>query len=215
MRYSIEPRDRIYVKEYGFLSFAKNIGKSATKVAKSMSNKYSQNLFDSANKSTADAVKTASERAIQITAEETDGIIIMEYQKILNLLHNTSNQPSKSKIKNWVEVNDESRETYKVNSQIKFRTTMLKSSLCHYSDAYIRVKGNLSVDNTAAAPAAANNINKKVIFQNCASFTDCIIEINNKKVDNAKDIDIVMPVYNLIEYSDNYSKNIGKLMAIL
>ena len=74
-----------------------------------------------------------------------------------------------------------------------------------------RVKGNISVYSTAAAPPAANNRNKKVIFKNCAPFTDCISKINNTQVDNAKDIDIVMPMYNLIEYSDNYSKTSGSL----
>ena len=64
----------------------------------------------------------------------------MEYQKTANLLGNASNQPSKFKTKNWVEVNDESRGTYNVNSQINFKTTMLKSRLCDYSDAYILVK---------------------------------------------------------------------------
>ena len=65
----------------------------------------------------------------------------MEYQKIANLFDDTSNQPSKLKTKNWVEINYESRGTHNVNSQIKFKTTMLKSSLCDYSDAYILVKG--------------------------------------------------------------------------
>ena len=65
----------------------------------------------------------------------------MEYQKIANLFDDTSNQPSKLKTKNWVEINYESRGTYNVNSQIKFKTTMLKSSLCDYSDEYILVKG--------------------------------------------------------------------------
>ena len=82
---------------------------------------------------------------------------------------------------------------------------MLRSSLCDYSDAYILVKGNISVNNTAAADADANNTNKKVIFKNCAPFTDCISKINNTQVDNAKDIDIVMPMYNLIEHNNNYS----------
>ena len=71
MRYSVEPSDRIYVKGYGFLSFAKNIGIHATKVAKNLSNKYGQKLLDSAKKSTTDAIKTASKRAIQKTTEET------------------------------------------------------------------------------------------------------------------------------------------------
>ena len=136
----------------------------------------------------------------------------MEYQKIANLIDdNTLNQPSKFKTKNWIEINDESRGAYNVNSQIKFKTTMLKSSLCDYSDAYILVKGTSTVNNTAAQGAAANNTNKKVIFKNCAPFTNCISEINNTQIDNAKDIDIVMPMYNLIEYSDNYAKTTGSL----
>ena len=88
---------------------------------------------------------------------------------------------------------------------------MLKSSLCDYSDAYILVKGTITVNNTAAAGAAANNTNKKAIFKNCAPFTNCISEINNTQIDNAKDSDIVMPMYNLIEYSDNYAKTTGSL----
>ena len=88
---------------------------------------------------------------------------------------------------------------------------MLKSSLCDYSDAYVHVKGSITVNNTAATPVAANNTNKKVIFKNSAPFTTCISEINNTQVDNAKDIDIVMPMYNLIEYKDNYSKTSGSL----
>ena len=88
---------------------------------------------------------------------------------------------------------------------------MLKSSLYDYSDAYILVKGTITVNNTAAADADANNTNKKVIFKSCAPLTNCISGINNTRVDNAKDIDIVMPMYNLIEYSDNYSKTSGSL----
>ena len=91
----------------------------------------------------------------------------MEYQ-IANLIEDASNKPSKFRTKTWVEINDESRGTYNVNSQIKFKTTMLKSSLCDYSDAYIVVKGTTTVNNTAGDGAAANNINKKVIFKNCA-----------------------------------------------
>ena len=135
----------------------------------------------------------------------------MEYQKIANLIDDTSNQPSKFTTRNWVEINDESRGVYNVNSQIKFKTTMLKSSLCDYSDAYILVKGTISVNNTAAVGDAVNNDDKKVIFKNCAPFTNCISEINNTQVDNAEDIDIVMPMYNLIEYSDNYAKTTGSL----
>ena len=87
--------------------------------------------------------------------------------------------------------------------------SMLRSSLCDCSDAYILAKGTITVPNTGTA-AAANNRNKKVTFKNCASFTNCISEINSK-IDHAKDIEIVMPMYNLIEYSDNYSKTFGTL----
>ena len=102
----------------------------------------------------------------------------MEYQKIRNLLDSSSNQPSKFNTKNWVEINDNSRETYSVNKQISFKTPMLRSSLCDYSDAYILVKGTITVNNTGTA-AAPNNTNKKVIFKNCASFTSSIRKINN------------------------------------
>ena len=134
----------------------------------------------------------------------------MEYQKIANLIDDTPHQPSKFRARDWVEINDKSRGAYNVNSQIKFKTTMLKSSLCDYSDACILVKGTISVNDTAAGDAINNN-NRKVIFKNCAPFTNCISEINNTQIDNAKDIDIVMPMYNLIEYSDNYGKTTGSL----
>ena len=127
------------------------------------------------------------------------------------MLDHASNQPSKFRTKNWVEINNESRRTYSANRQINFKTSMLRSSLCEYSDPYIFAKGNISVNNTAVADADANNTDKNVIFKNCAPFTCCISKINNTQVDNAKDIDIVMPMYNLIEYSDNYSKTSGSL----
>ena len=135
----------------------------------------------------------------------------MQYQKIANSIDDASNQPSKFKTQNWFEIDDESRGTYNVNSQIKFKTIMLKSSSCDYSDTYIPVKGTSTVNNTTAVDADASNANKKVIFKNCAPFTNCISEINNTQVDNAKDIDIVMSMYNLIEYSDNHSKTSGSL----
>ena len=137
----------------------------------------------------------------------------MEYQKIANLIEDTSSQPSNFRTKNWVEINDESRGTYNVNSQIKFKTTMLKSSLCDSSDAYILVKGTITINGAGADAAArqADERDKGVAFKNCAPFTNCISEINNTQVDNAKDINIVMPMYNLIEYSDNYAKTTGSL----
>ena len=135
----------------------------------------------------------------------------MEYQKITNLLDSASNKPSKLRTRNWVEINDEIRGIYSPNKQIRFKTAILRSSLCNHSDAYVLVKGNISVNNNAGAGAAANNTNKKLIFKNCAPFTNCISKINNTQIDNAEYIDIVMPMYNLIEYSDNYSKTSGSL----
>ena len=88
---------------------------------------------------------------------------------------------------------------------------MIRSSLCDYSDAYILAKGAITVLNTATAGAAVNNNNKKVIFKNFTSFTDCKTEINNTQVDNAQKIDIVMPMYNLIEYRNAYLTTSGSL----
>ena len=137
----------------------------------------------------------------------------MEYQNIANLIDDTSNQPSKFRTKNWVEINDESRGTYNVNSQIKFKTTMLKSTLCDYSGVYILVKGTITITGAGADAAArqADERDKGVAFKNYAPFTNCISEINNTQVDNAKDINIVMLMYKLIEYSDNYAKTTGSL----
>ena len=88
----------------------------------------------------------------------------MEYQKIANLLDSASNKPSKFRTRNWVEINDDLRRGYSPNKQIRFKTAMLRTSLCEYGDAYILIKENLSV-NTAAAGADANNTNKKVLVK--------------------------------------------------
>ena len=87
---------------------------------------------------------------------------------------------------------------------------MISSNLCVYSDSYILLKGTITFSNTGTA-ADPNNRNKKVIFKNCAPFSHCISEINNKEIDHAKSIDVIIPVYNLIEYSNNYLKTPGSL----
>ena len=88
---------------------------------------------------------------------------------------------------------------------------MLRSSLCDYSNAYILVKGKIAITGAGdyAAARQTDERNKGVIIKNCAPFINCKSEINNTEIDNAEDIDIVMPMYNLIEYSDNYSKTSG------
>ena len=124
------------------------------------------------------------------------------------MLENTPNQPTKFRTKNWVDINYDLRGTYNTNSQIKFKTSMLRTSLCDYNDAYVLVNGTITItaagDNDAAR--RLDERNKGVIFNNCVPFTDCISEINNTQIDNTKYIDVVMPMHNLIEYSDNYLK---------
>ena len=134
----------------------------------------------------------------------------MEYQKIADLLDTELNQPSKFRIRNSVETNDESTGTYTSND-IRFKTTMLRSSLCDYADAYILVKGTITITGARNDDATkpADERSKGVTFKNCAPFTKCISRISNTDIDNAQDFDIVMQMYNLIEYSDNYSKTSG------
>ena len=87
----------------------------------------------------------------------------------------------------------------------------VKFSLYDYSDAHILVKGTITADGISVAGAAANNTNKKVILKNCASYSNYKSKISNAQIDNPQDTDIVMPVYNLIEYSNNYSRTSGSL----
>ena len=96
----------------------------------------------------------------------------MEYQKIVNLLENTLNQPTIFSTKNWVETNDQSDRKYNINSQIKFKTSTLRSNLCDYT-----------VPNIGTA---TNPQQKKRIIKNCAPFTNCINEMNDTQIDNAK-----------------------------
>ena len=114
----------------------------------------------------------------------------MEYQKIVNLLDSTPNQLSKFRTKNWTDMNDQSRGTYNINSDIRFKTTMLKSSLCDYSDAYILVKGRITITGAGddAAARQADEINKDLIFKNCTPFVNCKSKINNAEIENAKNI---------------------------
>ena len=108
---------------------------------------------------------------------------MIEYQKLRNFLGNTPNQPTKFRTKNWVEINGYSNGTYNVNCQIKFKTLMLRSSVCDYSDACILVSGTITV---ATLVVGRGNNNMQVVFKNYATFTNCIREINNTQIDNAK-----------------------------
>ena len=156
----------------------------------------------------------------------------MEFQKIVNFLDTTSDDKDLPRFvtKKWIEVYDQSEGNYNVNKEIRIKTSMLRSDLCNFSDAYIIVKGNIIVikksftaanferpNNTNLNATNTNNANnnafgeKKLVFKNNAPFINCISKINGVKIDNAEDLDVVMPMYNLLEYSKNYRKTTGSL----
>ena len=134
----------------------------------------------------------------------------MEYAKINNLLDNESEILSKFVTREYVRVNILSN-TYNENKSIRFKTPMLRSDLCDYADAYILVYGTITV----TAAAGTNNIiekrNKSLILENNAPFVSCITKINNELIEDAEDLAIAMPLYNLLEYGKNYRKTIGSL----
>ena len=146
----------------------------------------------------------------------------MKFQKITNFLDITSDNKDLPKFvtKNWIEVYDQSEGNYDVNKAIGIKTSMLRSYLCDFNDAYISVTGNLNVvkkifttsdferpNNTNLNAISTNNANnndfgeKKLVFKNNVSFINCISKINGIKIDNAKDLGVVMPMHNLLEYS--------------
>ena len=127
----------------------------------------------------------------------------METQKIVNLLSGSDNENSKFATKKWYIIDSESKGNYSHENPIRFLTKSIESSLCDYSDAYILVTGNINV--------TGGDANTKVAFKNCAPFRKCRTEINETFVDDAKHINIAMPMYNLVEYSDNYSDTSGSL----
>ena len=122
----------------------------------------------------------------------------METQKIENLLDNADNESSKFATRKWYVINNQNITDYgdgdENSTTIKFETKFIKSNLCDYSDAYILVTGDITIRNGSE--------NRKIAFKSCAPFTKCV---NDEHVDNADYLDIVRSMYNLIEYSDNYS----------
>ena len=129
----------------------------------------------------------------------------MEFQKISNFLDITSDDKDIPRFftKKWIEVYDQSEKNYNPNKEIRIKTSMLRSDLCDFSDAYIVVKGDITLE----GDNNANKRNKNFIFKNNASFVNCISKINGVKINNVEDLDIVMPMYNLLEYSKKYKKN--------
>ena len=125
----------------------------------------------------------------------------MEIQKIANLLNGSDNEYTKFSTKTWYVIDSESKGNQSHPDPITFLTKPIESSLCDYSDAYILVTGNINV--------TGGDNNTKVAFKNCAPFEKCSTEIDGTLVDEANFINITMPTYNLIEYSDNYSDTSG------
>ena len=118
--------------------------------------------------------------------------------------------------KTWVEINDGARGTYNTYSQINFKTAVLQWCLCDYSFALVLVKGMTTITTAGDTPEARwkDQRAKVVIFKNCALFTNCISEINNTQKSNSKCLDIVIPMYNLVVYIDNYSKITGSYLQL-
>ena len=124
----------------------------------------------------------------------------MESQKIINLLDSSDNESQKFATKRWYIINDQNTGN-EDGTTIKFETKVIKPNLCDYSDAYILVIGNIQ-----NKPA-----NSVVAFKYCAPFRTCDVTINDEHVEKAEDLDIVMPMCNLLEYSDNYQNSTGSL----
>ena len=127
----------------------------------------------------------------------------MDFRKIVNLFDRTFDDKGLSR---FIKVYDQSEKNYSVNKEIRIKTSMLRSDLCDFSDAHVVVKGNITVTNPDNAKR-----NKSVVFKNNAPFINCISKINGVQIDNAEDLEVVMPMYNLLEYSKNYRKTTGSL----
>ena len=135
----------------------------------------------------------------------------MENQKIINLLDKIDTDSKHFATKTWYIINDENNTNYGVNKDtgadnpdtIKYDTRVLKPNLCDYAEAYILINGTIR--------AAAADANTRLALKNCAPFTKCNLEINDEHVDTAENLDITMPMYNLIEYSDNYQDSSATL----
>ena len=135
----------------------------------------------------------------------------MENQKIINLLDKIDTNSKHFSTKKWYIINDENNTNYDVNKDtgadnpdtIKYDTRVLKPNLCDYAEAYILINGTIR--------AAAADDSTRLALKSCAPFTKCNLEINYEHVDTAENLDIVMPMYNLIEYSDNYQDSSATL----
>ena len=127
----------------------------------------------------------------------------MEYNKINNLLGRQQEQLPEFVTRNLIKVSDSSQGIYNDARQIRFKTSILRSDLCDYCDAYILVKGIVTVE----VVNDESKRNRLIILKYNAAFISCVSKLNNKLIENAENLDIMMPMYNLLEYSKNYKKN--------
>ena len=129
----------------------------------------------------------------------------METQKILNLLNYSNNEFSRFATKKWYIINDQSNEQYDNRDEngttIKFETKAIKSNLCDYSDVYVLVTRDIAT--------VEGDQNTPIAFKNCAAFRRCVTHINHEHVETAENVHIIMPMYKLLEYSDNYADSSG------
>ena len=137
----------------------------------------------------------------------------MEFQKITNFLDKAPDDKDLPRFatKKWIEVYDQSEKNYNPNKEIRTKTLMLRSDLCDFSDAYIVVEGDITLE----GDNDANKKNKNLAFKNNAPFINCILKINGVNINNAEDLDVVMPMCNLLEYSKNYRKNNRQFVELL
>ena len=137
----------------------------------------------------------------------------MELQKIANSLNTALDDKELPKFvtKKSIKVYDQSEKNYSVKKEIRIKTLMLRSNLCDFGDAYIVVEGDI----TLKGDNDANKQNKNFAFKNNAPFINCISKIDGVKIDNAEDLDVVMPMYNLLEYSKKLQKNNRQLVGLL
>ena len=133
----------------------------------------------------------------------------MELQKIANFLDTTPDDKDLPKFvtKKWIEIYDQSAKNYSPNKEIRIKTSMLRSNLCNFSDMFIVLEGDITLE----GDNNANKRNKNLAFKNSGPFINCVPKVNGKKIDNAEDLDVVIPMHNLLEYSKIYRKTTGSL----
>ena len=133
----------------------------------------------------------------------------MEFEKITNFLDTTPYDKDLPRFvtKKWIGVYDQSEENYSVNKEIRIKTSVLRSDLCDFSDAYIFVKGDITLE----GDNDANKRNKNLALRNNAPFINCFSKINGVQIDNTEDLDVLTPMYNIFEHNKNYRKTTGIL----